>query len=102
MVRRRRRRRLRTMLRIARPTLKAPVAPVAHPSRRALCIAPFATASLIARPARVRALLRMRSCKLIQLHRLLRPPAEIVDQADLAARLSREAGVAAVQDQPVM
>src|SRR5262249_32780269 len=33
--------------------------------------------------------------------RLLRPAAEIVDQAELAARLAREASVAAMQDQPV-
>src|SRR5579871_2162011 len=33
---------------------------------------------------------------------LLGPAAEVVDQADLAARLTRETGVAAVQDQPMM
>src|SRR5581483_6446279 len=33
---------------------------------------------------------------------LFRPAAKIVDQADLAARLASKAGVAAVQDQPVM
>src|SRR5476651_524899 len=35
-------------------------------------------------------------------HRLFRPAAEIVDQADLAARLARKAGVAAMQNEPVM
>src|ERR1700688_933103 len=35
-------------------------------------------------------------------HRLLRPAAEIIDQAHLAARLARQTGVAAMQDQPVM
>src|ERR1700738_3963816 len=35
-------------------------------------------------------------------NRLLRPAAEIVDQAYLAARLARQTGVAAMQDQPVM
>src|SRR5712675_2335319 len=35
-------------------------------------------------------------------NRLFRPAAEIVDQAYLAAGLAGEAGVAAVQDQPVM
>ena len=35
-------------------------------------------------------------------HRLFGPTAEIVDQTDLAARLARQACVAAVQDQPVM
>src|SRR5438105_15509642 len=35
-------------------------------------------------------------------NRLLRPAAEIIDQADLAARLARKTRVAAVQDQPVM
>src|SRR6185295_3897643 len=34
--------------------------------------------------------------------RLLRPPAKIVDQTYLAARLAGEARVAPVQDQPVM
>src|ERR1700757_233136 len=34
--------------------------------------------------------------------RLFRPAAEIVDQADLAARLAGKADIAAVQDQPVM
>src|SRR4051794_2369152 len=36
------------------------------------------------------------------LDRLLRPAAEIVDQANITARFSREADIAAVQDQPVM
>src|SRR6185436_11061170 len=36
------------------------------------------------------------------LDRLFRPAAEIVDQANLAARPSGETGVAAMQDQPVM
>src|ERR1044072_814259 len=34
--------------------------------------------------------------------RLLRPAAEIVDDAALAQRLARDAGVAAMQDQPMM
>src|SRR5579883_3000674 len=33
---------------------------------------------------------------------LFRPAAEIVDQANLAARLARQAGIAAMQDQPMM
>ena len=36
------------------------------------------------------------------LNRLLRPAAEIVDQANIAARFSRQTNIAAVQDQPVM
>src|SRR5580692_8059397 len=38
----------------------------------------------------------------VYLHCLFRPAAEIVDQAHLAARLARQAGVTAMQDQPVM
>src|SRR5947208_12150780 len=45
-----------------------------------------------------RSLLRRRLTQ----HRLLRPAAEIVDDAALAQRLAGEAGVAPVQDQPVM